>query len=1117
MANIEKIDSVVGENVTKEISDLQKGLNTLNSSMIAVLASTNNLYAGLGKTDTIKQLMAAIDYEAESTKKLKDLETQHTAIVTQLAAAQAKLKDTEDQLIASKKNAVTASSTSAGAISSETSKVTENIVAKQKLIVLDEDVKRNMEGVLGTRSQNIALIESEKQAINKLNQQKALLAKEEKSNTITSEAATAQRKQIISSELLHKQAISELQSVLVNEQKIINSGSQTYTNQSLILERLKMTYKQMTIEEQTTPIGKKTSAYIQQLDSQLKGADASMGNHQRSVGNYKIAWNGLGNSINQLTREMPAFANSMQTGFMAISNNIPILADEINNLRAKNAQLRADGEKTTPVWKQIVSGIFSWQTAISLAVTILTVYGKQMVLFIESLFKSETAIKASTIAQESLNNARTKGLANSQKERIELKLLYEAAVNEKKSKEERLAATNELQKQYPAYFKNLSDENIMVGKAEKVYNILTSALLKNAIAKAKLSELDKMATQEWDLSMKAAGKLMEMDKARINLQDIMKERNKTYAESEDHMGQARATERKQADIEVQSAQNRLASLVREYNALTGSIRSSEDAQIQLAKSINVKDLTLDVKGEKPKNTKTDNTLESNRKELEKSLEEERKLRINADKIAYTDENKSYEDRLNALKQYIQDSKDNVILSASAELKEENNKYSSLLKNKKLSNSDKEELEKLHNSKINVIAQKAKQEQLNIESEGAKSEQSILNKQYEEAKKNLDNEIKMMDNGYEKEAAIRSKASSDSLMSLVDEYKSGKISKQKYEDEKIKITQDYVNKELQFELDLAKKEVELLKGDEKEKKLKEIAKIEADISKQDIKNKEEQKKKDDELTKKRKENLTTWLDKSKEGVSAITGFVNALYEGQINNIQKDQDAYDESAKAKISIIEDQESKGTISSEQATARKKAITDAQTKYDEEAEKKKTALKKKQAILDKVNAIAQAGINTAVAITEALPNIPLAIAVGALGAIEVATIIATPLAYAKGTDNHPGGSAIVGDGGKSEMVITSKGVFKTPDKPTFLPDLEKGAMVLPDFGEVSRMLLNSSLRVGLNSSPTYNDQEVVNGIKGLNGELREIKSVLKRKSRNRDSSSDFQFQAYKNRILGQ
>jgi len=150
-------------------------------------------------------------------------------------------------------------------------------------------------------------------------------------------------------------------------------------------------------------------------------------------------------------------------------------------------------------------------------------------------------------------------------------------------------------------------------------------------------------------------------------------------------------------------------------------------------------------------------------------------------------------------------------------------------------------------------------------------------------------------------------------------------------------------------------------------------------------------------------------------------------------------------------------------------------------------------------------------------LPNIPLAIAVGALGAIEVATIIATPLAYAKGTDNHPGGSAIVGDGGKSEMVITSKGVFKTPDKPTFLPDLEKGAMVLPDFGEVSRMLLNSSLRVGLNSSPTYNDQEVVNGIKGLNGELREIKSVLKRKSRNRDSSSDFQFQAYKNRILGQ
>ena len=98
---------------------------------------------------------------------------------------------------------------------------------------------------------------------------------------------------------------------------------------------------------------------------------------------------------------------------------------------------------------------------------------------------------------------------------------------------------------------------------------------------------------------------------------------------------------------------------------------------------------------------------------------------------------------------------------------------------------------------------------------------------------MDNEIKMMENGYDKEAAIRSKAATDSLVKLATEYKSGKISKEEYEAEKLKVTQEYINEELRLQLDLAKKEAELLSGDEKKNKLKEIAQIEADISKNNI--------------------------------------------------------------------------------------------------------------------------------------------------------------------------------------------------------------------------------------------------------------------------------------------
>lgn len=84
-----------------------------------------------------------------------------------------------------------------------------------------------------------------------------------------------------------------------------------------------------------------------------------------------------------------------------------------------------------------------------------------------------------------------------------------------------------------------------------------------------------------------------------------------------------------------------------------------------------------------------------------------------------------------------------------------------------------------------------------------------------------------------------------------------------------------------------------------------------------------------------------------------------------------------------------------------------------------------RKQAIWEKATSVAQAGIATALAITEALPNIPLSIVIGAMGAIQVATILATPIpSYAEGTkgnDRHPGGTALVGDAGKHEVIMYS------------------------------------------------------------------------------------------------
>jgi hypothetical protein len=200
---------------------------------------------------------------------------------------------------------------------------------------------------------------------------------------------------------------------------------------------------------------------------QLRVIDTDIGKHTRNVGNYSSSWNGLGNSINQLTREAPAFANSVQTGFMALSNNIPILTDELGVLIQKNKDLQAEGKPTQSILKTVAGAFFSWQTAISLGVTILTVYGSKLVDMALGLGNVQKALKALEQAQKdsdarisdttrnieaqtalAIANAKMRGasqkqlddltlagkkevLLNLQKERDLAKKTYEEAVNYK--------------------------------------------------------------------------------------------------------------------------------------------------------------------------------------------------------------------------------------------------------------------------------------------------------------------------------------------------------------------------------------------------------------------------------------------------------------------------------------------------------------------------------------------------------------------------------------------------------------------------------------------------------------------------------------------------------------
>jgi hypothetical protein len=199
---------------------------------------------------------------------------------------------------------------------------------------------------------------------------------------------------------------------------------------------------------------KALSQEFTELDKRVRGAETSVGEFQRNVGNYKSGFDGLGNSINQLSREMPAFANSVQTGFMAISNNLPQLFDEINKIKKANVELAKSGQPTTSAFKQVLSGIFSWQTALSVGVTLLTLYGGKMIDFIGNLFSAGAAFKDGAEAIDS----NTKAIERNKEALINLQNQVDATIVKELEMD---GVLNDLDlardAAYNAYEKNLDD------------------------------------------------------------------------------------------------------------------------------------------------------------------------------------------------------------------------------------------------------------------------------------------------------------------------------------------------------------------------------------------------------------------------------------------------------------------------------------------------------------------------------------------------------------------------------------------------------------------------------------------------------------------------------------
>lgn len=156
-------------------------------------------------------------------------------------------------------------------------------------------------------------------------------------------------------------------------------------------------------ERSAADTGKKLEQETAAIYKEMIRLQEATGNHRLSVGNYAKSWDGLGISISQVIRELPAAAVSLNTFFLGISNNVPIVIDEIKKVIEQNKKLRAEGKPTVSVAGSIAKALFSWNTALVLVLYALSANGKEIITWIGKALKGKATAESMTDTFHNIN------------------------------------------------------------------------------------------------------------------------------------------------------------------------------------------------------------------------------------------------------------------------------------------------------------------------------------------------------------------------------------------------------------------------------------------------------------------------------------------------------------------------------------------------------------------------------------------------------------------------------------------------------------------------------------------------------------------------------------------
>lgn len=218
---------------------------------------------------------------------------------------------------------------------------------------------------------------------------------------------------------LYSTQIREANQIAQLQATIANSAEGSYNRLSAQYALNKIRLNQMSAaEREAADSGKKLEAETNEIYQQMIKLQEATGNYRLSVGHYQKTWDGLGISISQVVRELPTVAVSLNTFFLGISNNIPMVVDEINRLRKQNELLAAEGKEQISVTKSVVKSLFSWNTALVVLLTVFSMYGKEIIAWIDKTLAGRDAAKSFEDALEDLNDELGKGSTGSYGQQI---------------------------------------------------------------------------------------------------------------------------------------------------------------------------------------------------------------------------------------------------------------------------------------------------------------------------------------------------------------------------------------------------------------------------------------------------------------------------------------------------------------------------------------------------------------------------------------------------------------------------------------------------------------------------------------------------------------------------